>query len=74
MVLVIHSFGVGEGVGGCWPCDRNQSLHTPATEKGGRGKKQNKCALQKEQNGSTAGGGREGKPFHQVLEIKAAGS
>lgn len=73
MVLEVHSFGAG-GEGGCWPCDRNQSLHTPATEKWGRGKKATQMRPTKRTEWINSWWGREGKPFHQVLEIKAAGS
>lgn len=47
-IFQIHSFGRGRN--GCWPCVRNQSLHTPARERGGgkEKKERHKCALWKE--------------------------
>lgn len=99
--LQIHSFEQGRGRNGCWPCVRNQSLHTPARERrGGKGGKKRKKErsdtnapyeknrLDQQLVGRVGGvwggagvvereggfGGSEGKPFHQVLEIQAAGS
>lgn len=61
----------GEGRNGCWPCDRNQSLHTPARERGGGEKKRHKCALRKEQIGSTAGErGGKANLFTRSLKYK----
>lgn len=63
---------VGRGRNGCWPCVRNQSLHTPARERGEGKKKRHKCALWKEQIGSTAGARGEAKAnlFTRSLKYK----
>lgn len=54
-IFQIHSLGRGRN--GCWPCVRNQSLHTPARERGGGKKKKNdtNAPYEKRQIGSTAG-------------------
>lgn len=70
----------GGGRNGCWPCVRNQSLHTPARETGEgkiKNKKRSDTNAPYEKNRldqQLVGEGNEGKPFHQVLEIQAAGS
>lgn len=75
-IFQIHSFGRGRN--GCWPCVRNQSLHTPARERG-EGKKKKRTTQMRPMkrdrlDQQLVQGGSEGKPFHQVLEIQAAGS
>lgn len=63
------------GRNGCWPCARNQSLRHTCKRERGREKKQHKCALWKEQIGSTAGGegeveGEKANLFTRSLKYK----
>lgn len=66
---------LSETVNGCWPCDRNQSLPTNLQERNrGREKNDTNAPYEKNRLDQRLVGREEGKPFHQVLEIQAAGS